>query len=550
MTATLVHTPLSVKIFGATGNGTTDDTVAIQRALTANAGSFVDIPSGTYKISAPLVIYAGTTLRLSDAATITLAAGSNCSMLLNQAVNGTSPVRDTGIHITGGTWARGANAGSGTSLHSLRFRRVDNFTIENVLVTSSAGKYSVNIADATNFIARGLRFNSASDGIHIGGPAVRGAILNTAGTTGDDLVALTSADYAAYSDTSGDITDILISGVQAVAGLQAAVKITGNAANTIRRVTVRDVTGTCQRGISVIDDYTIPGGGVLDVGDLLIDGVALSSTGAESVVVVNASLGRNIVMRNISRPVGSGPVVTLAAQCVLESVVVDGVQMQAASQIGVTVIGLVQFLSVSRIRSWGAFASVYGVDVVSTGTARRILVDDVEMQKPAGGDPVVRLTGGTNNVDSIVMSNIILTGGGRAIRMTTGTTPVKVMLSNFVGDACYDLVQTASALDLTLNGIWINAADAGALIKLTGASAGLVLRGDGAIVNFQNREGVSRDGSQSIRVIAQQFPADLSILAKTNGDAANNTNAALACGVGPATSNGTNWRNVYTGTVY
>ena len=43
---------------------------------------------------------------------------------------------------------------------------------------------------------------------------------------------------------------------------------------------------------------------------------------------------------------------------------------------------------------------------------------------------------------------------------------------------------------------------------------------------------------------------DLSILGKTNGDRANNTNAGLACGVGPAISNGTNWKNIYSGATY
>jgi len=45
---------VSVKDFGATGNGTTDDTTAIQNAI--NTGKKVYIPSGTYYITQPLTI--------------------------------------------------------------------------------------------------------------------------------------------------------------------------------------------------------------------------------------------------------------------------------------------------------------------------------------------------------------------------------------------------------------------------------------------------------------------------------------------------------------
>lgn len=45
---------ISVKDFGAVGNGTTDDTVAIQAALTV--GGSILVPAGTYKITADLII--------------------------------------------------------------------------------------------------------------------------------------------------------------------------------------------------------------------------------------------------------------------------------------------------------------------------------------------------------------------------------------------------------------------------------------------------------------------------------------------------------------
>ena len=56
---------VSVKDFGATGDGTTDDTASIQAALnsTFNAGGgTVFVPAGTYKTSAPLIVRTNTVL--------------------------------------------------------------------------------------------------------------------------------------------------------------------------------------------------------------------------------------------------------------------------------------------------------------------------------------------------------------------------------------------------------------------------------------------------------------------------------------------------------
>lgn len=53
---------ISVKDFGAVGDGTTDDTSAIQAALTASKGRKVFLPAGVYKCSQTLVVPAGTTL--------------------------------------------------------------------------------------------------------------------------------------------------------------------------------------------------------------------------------------------------------------------------------------------------------------------------------------------------------------------------------------------------------------------------------------------------------------------------------------------------------
>jgi hypothetical protein len=57
---------ISVKDFGAVGDGVADDTAEIQAALDAGAGKCVYLPPGTYKTTAALTISANTTVQADD----------------------------------------------------------------------------------------------------------------------------------------------------------------------------------------------------------------------------------------------------------------------------------------------------------------------------------------------------------------------------------------------------------------------------------------------------------------------------------------------------
>lgn len=106
---------VSVKDFGATGDGATDDTAAIQLALDAATGGLVYIPAGNYKISATLDISAaGATVR-GDGVNITnlvcaaaftgsdavnMPAPTNC-VLEDLTIDGGDNVAN-GLHINDG----------------------------------------------------------------------------------------------------------------------------------------------------------------------------------------------------------------------------------------------------------------------------------------------------------------------------------------------------------------------------------------------------------------------------------------------------------------
>lgn len=88
--------------YGADPTGVADSTTAINAALTAagNAGGgTVYIPAGTYKISAPLVIYSNTLLLCSPNAVINLVSGSQCNMLRNVSITAQRTITDGAITI-------------------------------------------------------------------------------------------------------------------------------------------------------------------------------------------------------------------------------------------------------------------------------------------------------------------------------------------------------------------------------------------------------------------------------------------------------------------
>ena len=100
---TKLRETISVKDFGAVGNGIADDTAAVQAALVAAAGRSLYIPNGTYLCGA-LIVYSGTTIYGDDPTTSILKAqptlGISTPLLRNQNTSGTAYVyTDKGIQV-------------------------------------------------------------------------------------------------------------------------------------------------------------------------------------------------------------------------------------------------------------------------------------------------------------------------------------------------------------------------------------------------------------------------------------------------------------------
>ena len=335
-----------------------DDTSVINAALAA--GRLVTGLAGeTYLISAPLVVGSGTTLDMT-ACTVTLLPGSNCHMVENVAVAGAG--RDHDITIVGGTWVRGANAGVGNDRHSLFFRRADRLNVRDLRVTSTGGKYSVAAGDVTEVRVHDISLTTASDGVHITGPARAVDIRGISGTTGDDMVALTARDWAAYDDVHGDIDDVIIDGVYA-AGSAAAVKIISGTDTAVSAVSVSHVYGTTTiRPIAIIDDTT---------GPTVADGIVISDLDVQctnptySLIWLRGVASTDITIRDVRvrRPLVNAwtPMVLVDRTTNIGSLTIDGWLLSPDAVTTSPIVGVfgtahVGVLRLSRVRTPAAMA--------------------------------------------------------------------------------------------------------------------------------------------------------------------------------------------------
>lgn len=524
---------------GPTGS---DDTASLNAALASLAGKVVAGERGAqYQISGPLIIPSGTHLDMATCR-ITLLPDSDCNMLQNAAVAGG---RDADISIVGGLWDRGANAGDGNDRHCLFLRRVDRLTVRDLRVTSTAGKYAVSIADATAVRVRNLSFDTNSDGVHISGPARDVDVRNLTGRTGDDMMALTARDYATYADTAGDIEGVTVDGLYPDGAL-AAFKLISGTDTAVRGVSVSRIYGTTTiRPVAIIDDQSGP---TTASGITISDMDVQSVNPGDSLVWLRCSgQTRDITFRDVRvrRPMTALQVFLVDQAASIAALTVDGLLLDVSTT-DVDVIRLagtanVAAVRLARVRALNGFKG-NGVEVMSGATCPWILVEDY--RTVASGKSVVQTNG---PVSRIHLRDVYATGQNGVRANSTG--PVAVRLSNVDldggGTGGYGVeVNGPATVDFDGGSMAVS----NTICKAAGASASLDIRGD--VRNPRSKPGVGRDGTQPITVRSLTFECDVALLTRTAGSQAYNTNAALSCGVGPVTCDGTTWRHVHSGATY
>lgn len=127
---------LNVKDYGAKGDGTTDDTAAIQAALNTAAvsGAVVLFPAGTYITSGSLLVAANVAVRGDGMASIVKYAGTGWAFI----GGGTGGSLSYGVAIRDLRILLSNAAGSGITLRGTAAAMLSNLSIERTVVSSSS----------------------------------------------------------------------------------------------------------------------------------------------------------------------------------------------------------------------------------------------------------------------------------------------------------------------------------------------------------------------------------------------------------------------------
>ena len=245
--------------FGAQGDGTTDDTAAVQAALDSLSpgGTLLLADGRTYRHATVVrVTQPGVTIR----GTGTMLAGAEAESAVYLAADD--------ITVDGPTFAVAGTTGRWVAFEQMKLRlgRFDGITVRNVTVSGSAAA-GIYVGGATHFELSGVTVrDTRADGIHITGGARDGTVTDAQVINpGDDGVAVVS-----YRNDGDLVSDITVESSQVVGQIWGrGFSVVGGSRITYRQVTTDSSAGA---GIYIAAEKEFDSYGVSDV---LVDGATL-----------------------------------------------------------------------------------------------------------------------------------------------------------------------------------------------------------------------------------------------------------------------------------
>lgn len=225
-----IYTP---EMFGAKGDGVTDDTEAIQKALAFNN---VNI-SKNYLITENLVLHSN--LKVFGGGTITKKVEFNDSYL-NHCIFSCTDSNNIDIN----------NIVLMSNSLAISVHGCSNVNITNLIINSE--KYSILISDSEKNESNGITISNikiendvtiiSSDGIHIDGGCSNIYVTNVSGNTGDDFIALNAIEGIRKTIKNVIIDNIKCSG-------HAGIRLYGQLNCVIENVTINNSYINSDNGI-------------------------------------------------------------------------------------------------------------------------------------------------------------------------------------------------------------------------------------------------------------------------------------------------------------
>jgi len=470
--------------------------------------------------------------------------------------------RDTNITLRGGMFDRAVagNAlvadayGHYNKSHSLLFRRVDGLVIDGISCKSVAGKYAISVGDVTKTLVINPTYNVYSDGFHLQGPATDVTVSGSRGTTGDDVIGVTGADYAAYCDTHGDIYNLRFHDTF-MGSQEGSILLMSGPGDIIRGVQVTDLRGKAVQGVSMRagrgDANFIPTFDS-DVGGVLIDGIDIDGPSGAYAVQVAGELIRDVTVKNLTANSlhNDNPYVYVSSPC--DSITLDGVikpitnTTTGQTLLTVSSTGGVKKLRVKNVDISQASGAYLSYALVIGGQVNDMLIDGYtnKVTTYTGAGNNLLNVAATGHIDNLLLNNISETKTKGLMYLSSGGSVGNVVLSNYMRFGCSRVadIQSGVALDITI-GTGSNISPLSEPFNVTGGT--LTIRGGGGYFDSSVKDGVVRAASEVIRVMNIDFPVDTAKVAANAGDMHYNTNVASgSLKVGPCIYSGAAWKSL------
>jgi len=487
---------INVKDFGATGNGTTDDTAAIQAAISTMGSSTGSLyfPEGTYKTTG-IVIDTKSNFEVFGSFAKIISTNVNYYVMM---IRNSSRFAITGLDLSHATQPARLNFSgiflTGCSDFKITNNHVHNCTGGGILVDN----FSTRGAIRSNTV-----YNTLADGIHVtGGSSVISVTGNATSNTGDDGIAVVA--YRATGQTkgiaiSGNVVKYSSSrGISCVGGID--VSITGNT-----------ISGTTYSGVLVAQEASYNTYGASNVA---VSGNEINDVGAYGSPTSNYA-GIQISGADTLYPIGNVVVSgNNISSCYWRMISVNGGVINSVSILSNSCVGpsttaasgieIANALFVAVIGNSVQYASTYGIYINSTVSNGHVASNVVyypnqsnqtsisgifvnpnsipcfgnfslsDPTKPSG--TIGRLNGRTNdatNAGNFTANQIIAYAGTRGIlstvghMLTTASWGFGIVSGTAVGTDTIDVIFARSAAGV---GVIKNASGARGKIELANAN--------------------------------------------------------------------------------
>jgi hypothetical protein len=465
---------VNITTYGAVGDGSTDNTTAIQNAINAAAGASgggtVEVPAPGVFLSGPLTLGSQVNLQIDTNATLEMLPMSAFTAYPNGTTYFIYANNITDVEISGSGTIDGQGAAWWSPLASARpymvyFDKVNRVLIQNVTLQNPPEMHIVFKSADGNITITNITINTTAsnakntDGIDLVGTncLVQHCTINA----GDDNIALGSSSSSAFT------SDVTIT--NCTFGVGHGVSIGGNTAGGVSNLTVINCTfNNTQYGIRMkSDDATSsPGaGGIaqnlyyynlgmtnLTYGPIVIYsyyneygtpiGISPSTAAGQSVGSTNIPIWRNIVISNLTATVASGGIAGIIwgrKEVPATNIIMSDVNITAPATFDVYNAYGIQFVDFTNtVPSGSKTFTLYNAGVTVTNStlgANPITFDGLTStnslalyRAPAsmtandafGANPI------TLDASTLTISNSLTLPGSSVVNFTLGTNITKV----------------------------------------------------------------------------------------------------------------------------